>query len=482
MKKKIVPRSDHEVYFLKAPEDLKEKQVRSFVAEQLDRLHPAFSISTVFDYKLFVFNKARWLMVTVMEESDIAEYRILYKGAALFTNTSIRANAKDFVSGGIKSIDDESIGFDTIKNCPVSLPLENEKTVDDQDLSGRLGKIPVSHGVFLKKTPKWLLSLAASAVILLISAFPLYYFLSNYKAEPLPVVEVQTEPSREIKYLPGAIEILARVSSGIAGAGGEISRWQYNENIESLLVIQLRAMDVLTAHEIFGEYDYVILQDIQNVSYIDGIPHITVNVKKEEEDYTVIAGATFPGQSSFIPVIIELNNAFRQNKITIVSETLPTSGNNSYVITYTANDSGLVSSLEIFTALCEKYSLKVSNIDITINDERQRFTVINTLSHRDDPAHIEKPFAIEMIPAAFGYRTPPPPVIRPVFRAPETAAAPATLPEPVVLPEPETAAVPEAVPEQPLPPAIGSISGGNRRVEFYRDPVDGKLKMREIND
>ena len=485
MRKIIIPRGDHEVYFLKAPAEIKEKQIRPFVMEQLDRLHPAFSASTVFDYRLFVFNKTRWLMVTVMEESSIAEYRILYKGAALFTNTSIAASGKDFVTSGIKTIDDESIGFDTVKNCPVSLPLGNERDGEEQEFKDRLKKIPGGHGVFLKRAPKWLIPFAAAAVVLVLLAFSFFYFMTEYKTEPLPIAAVQTGPLKEINYLPGAMEILAAVSADIVEAEGEIIRWQYDEDIESLLVIQLRAIDVLTAHRIFSGYEYITLQDIQNVSYINGEPHITVNIKTAEEDYSVLAVTSFPDQSSFIPVIIELNNAFRQNEITIVSEVLPTSGNNSYIMTYTANDRELVSSLEIFAALCEKYALKVSSMEITINDEKQRFTAAVALGYSDGFEFIETHFSGGMVPAAFGYRSPPPPAARPVYRAPAAVPAPVILQEPEVFPEPVMIIGPEIFPDpprQPEPPAIGSISGGNRRVEFYNDPVDGKLKMREVND
>jgi len=472
MKKKIIPRRDHEVYYLSPPDDIKEKQLRPFIMEQLNRLHPAFTASTVFDHRLFVFNKTRWIMVTVMEEGTFAEYRILYKGAALYTNTSIAACNKDFVNGGIKTIDDESIGFDLVKNCPVSLPLEPEKTGENQELAGRLKSIPVGHGVFLKSAPKKIFVFAAAAVVIVLSVFSIYYLLLKNKVELLPIVEIQPEPLPEIKKLPGAVKILAKVSADIIEAKGEIVRFQYNEEIESLLVIQLRSIDVSKAHEIFSDYEYVFLQDIQNVNYIDGDPYITLNVKIMEEDYALLASTIFPEQSSFIPVITELNNAFRQNGIAIISETLPTSSNNYYVITYTANDREIVSSLEIFTALCEKYPLKISNMDITINDEKQRFTVVNTLSHSENET-VEQ-FVPEAtpstIPLAFGYRNPPAPVTRPVYRVPRPIMETKKVPEP------------EIIPEQPRSTAVGTISGGNKQVEFYHDPVDGKLKMREIND
>jgi len=472
MKKKIIPRRDHEVYYLSPPDDIKEKQLRPYVMEQLNRLHPAFTASTVFDYRLFVFNKVRWIMVTVMEEGTFAEYRILYKGAALYTNTSIAACNKDFVNGGIKTIDDESIGYDSIKNCPVSLPLEPEKPGEDQELAGRLKSIPARHGVFLKRIPKKIFLIVAAAVVTIFSLFSIYYLLLKNKAVPLPIMEIQPEPLPEIKYMPNAIEILAKVSCDIVEAKGEIVRFQYNEEIESVLVIQLRSIDVSKAHEIFSDYEYIFLQDIQNVSYINGDPYITINVKIVEKDYALLASTNFPEQSSFIPVIIELNNAFRQNGITIISETLPTSSNNYYIITYTANDRELVSSLEFFTSLCEKYPLKMSNMDITINDEKQRFTVVNTLSHSDNET-VEQ-FVPELkhstIPLAFGYKNPPAPEIRPVNRVP------------VPVMETEKEPEPKVITVQPRPNAIGTISGGGKRVEFYHDPVDGKLKMREIND
>ena len=94
MEKIIIPRRDHEVYFIPVPETLRPKSMRPFVVEQMDKLHPGFSGETAMDIRRLVFDKDRWLMVTVMKPETLAEYRILHKGAAFFTNTSIAVKKK----------------------------------------------------------------------------------------------------------------------------------------------------------------------------------------------------------------------------------------------------------------------------------------------------------------------------------------------------------------------------------------------------
>jgi len=453
MKKIIIPRQDHEVYFIPLPDGIKTKQMQVFAAEQLEKLHPTFCAETVFDLQHIAFKSARWIMATVMKEETFAEYKILNKGAIFYTNTSIAIRENNFLHAGLKSIDDEQVGFDGEKNIPVSVPVESEKNSVVQELTPRLKMLPSRHGVFVKRTPRWRIAFVCSIIAVLL----LVPFIFSLISKDMPQVSSTVpdkEPVAEVKYFPSATEILARIAYDIIGSNGEMLRWQYNEDTEPLMIIQMRNIDVMTVRQIFDQYQFVFLQDIQSVNYIDGEPHITVNMNAARAEYAIPASVLFPSQSSNISMITETANLFQQNDISIVSEALPTGNNVFYSITYTANDRELIRSLEIITDICIEYPLRLKKLDISIGSDKHSFTVNTALAYSNqlDNAEIILQNDKSKIPLAFGYKAP-------------------SLPD-----APKIVITPEIITE---PPIIGSIRSGNAYTVFYRDTSDGKIKIRE---
>ena len=474
MKKMIIPRGDHEVYFIRQPVDLKTKKMRLFVIEQLNRLHPGFSSSSGVEFQQFVFNDARWIMATVMEAETLAEYKILHKRAAFYTNTSIAVHRKDFLSGGINIIDDERIGFDPEKNEPVSVPLEAETKNAPADLPAEaaadtgaeaeagIKNIPARHGVFGGKTPRWrIAAIIASAALLLPAAF----IINGGNASEAAPVETYTEPAAEMKRLPRAVEILADVSARVVEAGGKMAQWQLNEDLEPFLIIRMRGMDVLTVRQICATYDYFLLQDIQEVRYINNEPYLTLYVNASRPGYAAPAAVSFPDLNFILPAVSGLANDLRQGEITIVSEALPAagSGSNFYTVTYTVNGRNLVRSLDVIGSFCGKYPLRIKRMDVSINSDNNRFTVVCSLAQCDanNPVHAREGdesiiIRNEKIPAAFGYKE------NQALEKQTTAAAPNNK-----TPENDSQV-----------PVLGTIRDGSGRMLFYRDTSDGKIKVR----
>ena len=447
MNKMIISRRDHEVYFISEPKGLKAKQLKSLVIEQLDKLHPGFSSASVFDIQHIVFDKARWIMVTVMKTETLTEYRILYKQTALYTNTSIAVHKKNFTQTGIITIDDERIGFDTEISSPVSYPLEKEKNDVEKELIKELNSIPSRHGVFVKRIPKQLVLSLAAAMALIIFTFSFFYIASANKRKVV-IVEAPIEIHKEIKYFPPAIETLAKLSLDILKEAGSIIRWQYNEETEPLMLVQLLGIDGISAHKIMNQYEYARLLDIQNVNYSDGKPQITIQVTAATQDYSIASMVPFPVQSSTLSIIRELTGALQKEGVVIISEALPAKGNPFYTITYNTAGRNFIKSLEVFNEICEKYALSQKKLDISLGGDKNTFTVVFALAYRGIAIALPEKNDKSKIPLAFGYRTP----------APETVKAPEKKPE---------------------PPAIGSIRGAGGQVVFYRDFTDGKMKTRE---
>ena len=463
MKKIIIPRIDHEVYFIPVPEGLKAKLVRSFAIEQLEKLHPTFSGASVFDLQHFVFCKSRWVMATVMEDETLAEYKILHKGASFYTNTSIAVHKKEFLSGGINIVDDEQIGFDAEKSEPVSVPLEQGNLRDKEGspfFYAKLKSIPSCHGVFSKRKPQRRVAAMTVCVLLLALASSIFALAAKSSGEVrLPgEIALPFEEAEEVKYFPPAIDMLARIAADVVNSGGKLNKWRYNEDSDPLMEIQMRGMDVLSIHEVFNkneQYEHALLQDIQDISYDEGEPFVTVNLNAAKAGYTILKAGAFSLQSSTLPMIADLSNFLRQQDITIISEALPTSenGNIFYTITYTAKDWNLIRSLEIITETCDKYLLRVKKMDVSISNGNNKFTVICSLSCCELPDLTFTALNSEMnkIPEAFGFRDLPPPSVPQLMKIPEARVEPRI---------------------------VGSIRDNNGQMVFYHDADTGKIKVK----
>ena len=469
MKKIIIPRRDHEVYFISMPEDLKAKQVRSFAIEQLNRLHPGFSLSSNIDLQKFIFKGARWIMATIMDAETFAEYKILHKGTAFFTNSSIAVYMKDFLNRGINTIDDERIGFDTEKNEPVSIPLEPEtpesETKDNSpELSARVKTIPVRHGVFGKrKQRRRAAAIIAGAALLLLSAV---FMFNGRNANEVNPVETFTEPASEIKYLPHATKILTEISSDVVDACGKIAQWQYNEDAEPFLLIRLSGIDALTACQIFAQYDYLRPRDIEEIRYSNGEPYLTLNINSVKEEYVIPTVVSFLRQSSVIPIFNDLTGDLKHGEVSIISEILPlaNNSNNFYTITYSVDGRNLIRSLDIITNYCVKYPLKIKRMDISINSECYLFNVVCSLAQCETFQHVHlkegyetQLIKKEKITSAFGYKDNP-------MSAKQTIARGTFNKKPSE--------------ENSQTSVLGTIRDGSGRMLFYRDTNGGKIKVR----
>jgi len=208
----------------------------------------------------------------------------------------------------------------------------------------------------------------------------------------------------------------------------------------------------MRAYEICEPLEYAYLEDVRDVKYIDGEPHITMYLNAVGPPYRILNAGAFPNQSLTIPMFTQLGDMLRDQGITIVSEVLPASGNSNlfYTITYHGKDKSFIRSLEIIADICNQYLLRVTNLDVSINGDNNRFTVVCTLSYSGAamPAIVlgnDK----DKIPAAFGYREP----------------RPMTVSKPVETPKPDH-------------PIVGSIKDGNGQNVFFRNTDNGKIQVR----
>lgn len=454
--KKIIPRRDHEVYFILTPPELPKNRFLSFVFDKLEELHPGFSAATVYDMQVIVFNKRRWIMATVMENETFAEYKILNKGVVLYTNTSIMVHGKEFVTGGIVAVDDERIGFDGENDQPVSVPQETEINSGSCRFDHELRYIPSRYGVFNKKALKP--PVVCAAVVFLVALFLLFVF--TRKAQEKDTVQIThaeaVEAVKETKYMPSAALILSAVSEKTVESGGEIARWHYNENAEPFIMIQFTGMEPLTVHAMFSGMDYLTLEDIQDIRYTEGVSYFTAFLNSRKDSFCVPQSSVFPAQKATLALITDMTDTFKRQEITVVSETLPaaSNGNAFYTVTYTAEDWNFIRSLEILEYACDSSGLRITILDVSINSDKSTFTVVCTLSYHTG-INIVSSLGDEryLIPVAFGYTT--------EIQSSE-----------IQFESPPGDAIPPVE-----PPVIGSIRDESGKTVYYRD-ADGKIKTR----
>jgi hypothetical protein len=455
MKKIIIPRKDHEVYFIPAPVDLKRKFARQFVYEQLQKLHPAFSEASVFDWQYIVLNNSQWIMVTVMDRETFEEYRILNRKAALFTNTAIAVRRKDFTSGGINTIDDEQIGFDAENNKPVSVPLEIEKRSGIPDQEAALSFIPPWYGLFTENEQRH--GITTMSIGILAVMFLSLVFALAAKSTKQPIrLDLPAEPIAEIKYMPSAIEMLENFSCDIVEAKGVMKHWKYTGdinpfNIGPFIEVQIQGIEIAKIYEICRRYEFLSLLDIQDVKYNDDKPFVTIQFNQAGKGYTLLNTNAFSSQSATIKLIDDISNLLRQQKVSISNETLPAdhNGKNSYTISYTAKDRNLITSLEIIAASCRKYSLSIKILDVSIANDNSLFTVNVALSQSGEENHAyslgnEK----GKIPIAFGYREENLKIVLPDKKPVET---------------------------KPKNSLVGSIKDSSGQMVFYHDAITKKI-------
>jgi len=464
MKKIIIPRKDHEVYFISAPPEIKRKSIRPFIYEQLQKLHPTFSDASVFDWQHFAINNSQWFMVTVMDRETLEEYRILHKGAAFFTNTAIAIHKKDFINGGINVIDDELIGFDIENNRPVSFPPEHsagQSSADNHLLPAQqdeLRFIPVWHGIFTENRQRQgikTLGISIPAIMFL----SLFFVLAAKGTKNTIHMELPFEQLEETKYLPSAIEMLEKFSCDIVEAGGRMAYWKYNEDSEQIIEVQIQGIALLKVYGICSRYEFLSLLDMHDIKYKEGEPIVTIQFDLGGKGYTSAKNSVFPSQESTIQLINQISDSLQKEKVSISSEILPSDHNRKsfYTIAYTAKDLNLISSLEIIAAFCNEYSLNITKMDVSIANGNNFFTVNVSLSKSGESFHALHSLGDEKtkIPVAFGYKEETPKIV------------------------PQEKKVIEAKPENSL---VGSIRDTSGHIVFYHDANTNKIFIKGNNE
>lgn len=457
MKRKILlPRKDHEVYFIAPPEGMKRRNIPTYIEDVLYERHPGFSPAAACDFRRVSVNGRHWIMATVMEHETLAGYRLGHPRAMLFTATGVLIRRPGFLHAGMTVLPDETIGYDGRNNEPVSLPV-TEADKPAADISALLGKTPSRYRVF--KTRRPFLRYALLLIPLLAAGGVV---LSRYRVSPpeeLITAEPEViEPVPVIKPdIPDPLMILTELAGAIRRTRGVIDLWRYDETAEPVLTVQLSGPEADILYNMITVFPYVIVNDISDITYIGNKPHYTVRLSHNTGVCHVPELRGFAAQETALSLFSLLRERFSPLRVTVTSETPPPAGTGSAAVTLEAEGRDFIRALEAIQEVFNEHELGIRAMTVSLDRPRGVFMFSVSFEPYRDRLTPRSMYGDavpgDVIPAAFGYIEKKPPEVI------------------VVPPEPE--------PEPPSYTAIGIIREEEyAAMTYYKNP-EGKMLIQE---
>jgi hypothetical protein len=434
-KRILIPRKDHEIYFIRFPANIKRKNLSRYISDKLLESHPGYSSSSVFDFKNVKIDKTVWLMITVMENEILTEYRILNPGAAFFTNTGILVYGRDFINRPKYYFSTETIGYNKETGEPVSLPYinhENITTLENEEyISQKINSIKTRYSVYRKSDLLILYIFLAAISVFSLSLLVYWKFQPPGSEIPGQTASAEAVETIEVKTTPSPFMMLAEISHSVLQTNGTIYQWQYNENNDPSFILSINGSDTTEIYESLRSYSYLKPNNISEVQYISGNPAYTLTLSLINAQYSVPQYRAFRGREDILPALSLLRTNFSKLKAEIISETLPSETNRYSVCTLNAGCEAedFITALEAVEDILFKESMRIQFINLSLNTEKDvfnftfSFAPVDTVNYSPSLINEYK----ETIPVAFGYRKVIPKAVpvftqkaRPVELVPET--------------------------------------------------------------
>jgi hypothetical protein len=376
MRKRIlVPRKDHEVYFIPLPREIKNKNRAKYVEGRLEELHPAFSPSCAYDIQKFIINEKCWLMITVMNYELLTEYRLLNRGARFYTPTSLIIRRKDITQEEPRQFADEIIGYRKENDEPVSEPLKSVSNTEPENrklLETALKNASGHQSVFRKRIKPVIFLFPLFFVLIGSSLFLLMSQYQRNSAERIiPVIE---ENPAVIFMIPSPTEMLAIIAGTILETGGMIINWEYDENAEPSFRIMVEGSEPFTAAEHIYRTDYIKTCTIGEVRYINGKPRYTMMLSINRSKYTLPGHEAFISQHAMLSLLSKLRLNLFSLQANMVSEVLPET---QAMCSITLNCAGkiIVGVLETLEKTLKEEKTGIQNLSIAYDRDQDSFII-----------------------------------------------------------------------------------------------------------
>jgi hypothetical protein len=440
MKKILLPRKDHEVYFIPPPEGIKRRRTSVYIEDALHERHPGFSSSCVYDVRKVSVNGRPWIMTTVMERETLAEYRVIHPHALLFTATGVLIHRPGFTRTAMTVLADETIGYDAVNNMPVSIPVtETRETA--ADISRLLRKTLPRYRVFKTRRSPLLYALLLPA--LASGGILLARHQGPPPEKPPPAIPV---PKPD---MPGPLALLAELAGVIRQAGGTVDLWHYDETTGPEIAVQITGAEAGAIYTLISGIPYVLLHDISDISYTGGKPLYTARLSRNGAAYRVPEPGSFASQEEALRLFSLLRERLSPLRVAVVSESPPAAGAGTGAVSLQAEGRDLANALEAVAQTFTEYGLGIRAMSVSLDRPSGVFTFSCSLApYQDTPAPV---MDANDIPAVFGYAE---------HRAPEPPAAPLRQEEPPVI-------------------HVGIIKDEGRTTTTYYKNPEGKIIIRE---
>ncbi|GHT57763.1 hypothetical protein FACS1894109_10620 [Spirochaetia bacterium] len=411
----LIPRRDHEVYFIPFRKELKKKEYCSYIQENLYHMHPGFSESSVFDIQKIVLNKEPWFMATVMVQDVLTPYRIANPRGLFFTSTTLLTRQKSFTETEPCNLSDEQIGYNKEKKEPFSLPLTGgpEKTAQDNAvILSLLKKAPGGCSVFNRKSARMPL-LAAVCALAVISAST-FLFLSGTKK---PVVEIVKEPASvetvQKENMPGPFDMFANIAYLLYQNKGVILQWQYDRQQNPAFVISVEGIEPNNLPAIFSPLRYVDFNSISDIKYSGNTPQYTLNLSVNTSAFIIPSYVNMTGQETIFPILDSFHSELGNYHVRFLTEVLPAEQNgfDSCSISISCPSNEFVPVLELIETILSKHRMGLNRMTLALNKNDNVFSFSWSFSPYSRDYQYEKEFSsgkYNELPAAFGHKPKPP--------------------------------------------------------------------------
>jgi hypothetical protein len=406
-RKTLIPRRDHEIYFIPFKGGLKEKERHAYIQENLGKLHPGFSDLSAYDLQKIILDKEPWLMATVMEQGALTEYRIANPHGSFFTATGLLIRQPGFTEKGPYNFPDERIGYDKSKKEPFSLPVggAGETVQGNAAIAALLKKAPGGYRVFREKGSRLpLLIICASAAISAIGLLSasLGKTAIETEGETMPVEAIQKE------NMPGPFEVFASIAYLLYKNGGIILQWQYDQMQNPAFVISLEGIEPNSLPALFGALSYVNFNSISDIQYSGNTPQYTLNLSVNASQYITPSYRNMDNQENIFPILGSFHSGLAAYHVSFLTEALPAERNgfDSCNMSISCPSNNFVPVMETIEAILSRHRMGITRMSLALNKSDSAFSFSYSFSPYSPDYSREAVFSPESyseVLAAFGH-------------------------------------------------------------------------------
>jgi hypothetical protein len=382
VRKLILPRKDHECYFIPLPEKpVRKKILCEYINKNLKERHPGFSDNSAVDIKKISIDGKKWLLLTVMEKAILTEYKTLHPHTVLFTMTSILANVKNFAGHRDYVSATEIIGYNKETKTPFSLPLAEDEAGSSKRLTSYPSAKKIAWKCSVYKSKHKGLKAATALVVSLAFVLTISFASFASQKEAAAITEPQRNPlvketEPENLHLPSSLAILADTVAVVLSNGILIKQWQYDESDSVPLLISLRGGEPEKIRGSFLEKDYIGSCFVSEIKYENSIAVYNLSLFFKDK-YALPRRQSFTNQELPLSIFAKIRNTILSLKASILAEMPPEdTGDTNYAsLSLESPVDSIVQVLNIIERTLNEASCSIALMSLIYSEDKKSFVL-----------------------------------------------------------------------------------------------------------